>query len=90
MRYAALFCCDLNFAHRAFWAAAILLRAAADMVRRAFGCDTWLFAVLFTFCHRRFCARLMRLRPAADIVPLRAVELLPFTFPKADIAASSC
>src|SRR6185437_10825001 len=31
--FLSLFCCPFNFAHRAFWAAAILRRAAADMWR---------------------------------------------------------
>ena len=73
-RYAAFF--DLTFAHRAFCAAAILLRPAAEMVR--FG------VVAFCFAHRAFCARLILRRAAADM------RDAPFelTLPKAVRAAS--
>ena len=66
-----------TFAHRALWAAAILLRPAAEIVR--FG-----LAVL-CFAHRAFCARLILRRPAADIV--RDVPLEP-TLPSAARATS--
>jgi hypothetical protein len=65
--YAAFFFAALSFAHRALCAAAIFLRAAADMVRRGFGFPTLLFPL---FAHRFFCAKLIFLRADADRVRL--------------------
>jgi hypothetical protein len=66
--YAAFFCCAFTFAHLARCAAAIFLRADADMVRLRFVLLAWSFAALFA--HRAFCARLIRLRAEADKVRL--------------------
>jgi hypothetical protein len=71
--YAAFF----TFAHRALCAAAIFLRAAADIVR--FG-----FAVL-VFAHRAFCTTLILRRAAADVVRDAPFKL---TLPRAASAAS--
>jgi len=59
--YAAFFCPAFTFDHRNFCAAAIFLRADADMVR--FG-----FCVCFCFAQRARCAAAILLRPAAEIV----------------------
>ena len=61
----------LTFAHLARCAAAIFLRADADMVRLGFVLPAWSFAALFA--HRAFCARLIRLRVEADSVRLAFV-----------------
>jgi hypothetical protein len=67
--YAAFFA----FAQRARCAAAIFLRAEADMVRLGFAS---LFVALFA--HRAFCAKLIRRLPAA-LIPLRLLcGALPF------------
>ncbi len=60
-----------TLAHLARCAAAIFLRADADMVRLGFILPAWSFAPLFA--HRAFCARLIRLRAEADMVPLSFV-----------------
>ena len=62
----------LNFAHRAFCAAAIFLRADADIVRLA-GIDPFVFAAtgcdpFRTFIHLAFCASAIFRREAADII----------------------
>src|ERR1017187_903405 len=64
--YAAFFPLARNFAHRARCAAAIFLRADADIVRLGFTLPTGFLAALFA--HRAFCARLIRLRAEADRV----------------------
>src|ERR1700756_979230 len=76
-----------TFAHRARCAAAILLRALADIVRFLGMATTFSFSPLaFTFAQRALCAAAIRALPAADILPRRAV---PFRYaaPKADSAA---
>jgi len=75
------FCALRHFAHRAFWAAAIFLRAAGDIVRP-------LRAVIETtlplaFAQRARCAAAIRARPAVEI--LLPVLLLPTPF-SAEIA----
>src|SRR6266478_1186028 len=71
------FCAFRHFAHRAFCAAAILLRAAGDIallravIEATFG--------PLTFAHLARCAAAIRARPAADIV-LPPVRLLPVPF----------
>ena len=57
---AYFFFAAFNFAQRALCAAAIFLRADADMVRLGLGPST------FAFAQRAFCARLIRLRAKAD------------------------
>ena len=64
--YAAIFFC-LTFVHRARCAAAIFLRAAADIVRVGFTATPFVDAL---FAHRAFCARLIFLRAAAERVCL--------------------
>ena len=76
------FCALRHFAHRAFWAAAIFLRAAGDIVRP-------LRAVIettlpFAFAQRARCAAAIRARPAVEIL-LLPVLLLPTPF-SAEIA----
>jgi hypothetical protein len=72
--YAAFFWAALTFAHRARCAAAIFLRAAADMMR-----FTWVEPVVLAapavgfdpfraFAHLAFCARAIFRREAADII----------------------
>jgi hypothetical protein len=56
--------CAFTLAYRARCAAAIFLRADADLVRLGFG------ARPFAFAHRAFCAKLIRRRADADIVRL--------------------
>ena len=86
--YAALFCC-FTFAHLTRWAAAIFLRAAADMVR--LGCTGATPFDDAVFAHRAFCARLIFLRAAADRVCLGFVyKLPPLSLPSTDRAASMC
>jgi hypothetical protein len=70
LHYAAFFACALTFAHLARCAAAIFLRADADMVRFGFIFPTLLFPV---FAHRFFCAKLIFLRADADRVRLGLV-----------------
>jgi hypothetical protein len=66
-----------TFAPLARWAAAIFLRAAADITRVAFAAR---FPVLEAhFAHRAFCARLIFLRAAADRVRRFRARLLPVT-----------
>jgi hypothetical protein len=70
--YAAFFCCVFNFAHLTRCAAAIFLRADADIMRfagvefvlfaKAIGCD-----VARTFAPLAFCACPILRRDAADI-----------------------
>ena len=52
-----------TLAHRALWAAAIFLRAAADTGRLGLAAAWW-----FCLAHLAFCARLIFLRAAADSV----------------------
>jgi hypothetical protein len=61
--YAAFFCCALALAHLARCAAAIFLRADADIVRLGF--PAW---PDFCFAHRARCAAAILLRPATEIV----------------------
>ena len=71
--YAAFFCCAFTFAHLARCAAAIFLRADADMLRftgagpvvfaSAIGCD-----FSRAFAHLAFCARAILRRDAAEII----------------------
>jgi len=77
--YAALFCFAFHAAQRAFWAAAILRRADADMVRLGF--VAWACAFPARFAHRAFCAMLIALRLAADIVRCGREEV-PWTIPE--------
>ena len=73
------------FAHLALCAAAIFLRADADMLRLGFG------ARPFAFAHRAFCARLIRLRANADTPRFGVVELRPpSNLPRTERAASTC
>jgi len=66
-----------TFAHLSRWAAAIFLRAAADIVRLFFGAELTFFACpLFTFAHRSRWAAEIRARAAVESLP-RA----PFCFP---------
>jgi hypothetical protein len=71
-----------NFAHLAFCAAAIFLRADADMVRLGvafatnFGCDCFR-----TLAHRAFCAKLILLRADADSVRFGWAVLLTASVP---------
>jgi len=94
--YAAFLCC-LTFAHLARWAAAIFLRADADIVRfagagglvftSASGCD-----FSRTFAHLAFCARAILRREAADIILvgwLFWVVAEPFNDSITEIARSS-
>jgi hypothetical protein len=79
--YAAFLCPAFNFAHRARWNAAILLREAADMVRLATGAGLVVFAAaetntgcdpFRTFAHLAFCARAIFRREAADMIRIGA------------------
>jgi hypothetical protein len=56
----------LNFAHLALWAAAIFLRAVADIV--FFGMVTTFFCwpLALTFAQRALCAAAIRARAAAE------------------------
>ena len=56
----------LTRAHLARWAAAIFLRAAADIVRLGFGLAV--VSLEARLAHRAFCARLIFLRAAAERV----------------------
>ncbi|MGC2475859.1 MAG: hypothetical protein WA485_16070 [Candidatus Sulfotelmatobacter sp.] len=83
----AVFFAAFTFAQRARCAAAILLRALADIVR-FFGIETTVafpFSAL-TFAHLAFCAAAILALPASDIRPLRAVTF-PYAAPKAESAA---
>ena len=74
----------LNFAHLARCAAAIFLRADADIVRFGFG------ARPFAFAQRARCARLIRLRADAEKECFGLVELLPPpNLPRMERAAST-
>jgi hypothetical protein len=66
-----------TLAHRARCAAAIFLRAAADIVR-FLGIDTTFILPLFafTFAHRARCAAAILALPAADILPRVLVRFL--------------
>jgi len=84
--YAGFFAA-FTFSHRARCAAAIFLRAAADIVR-FFGIVTTLPFPLFafTFAQRaRWAAAILAL-PAADIPP-RVAVFFPYAVPKAKSAA---
>src|SRR6266850_2392947 len=82
------FCVFLHFAHRAFWAAAIRLRAAGDIVcPLRLAIDTT-FCPL-TFAQRARCAAAIRARPPADILPLRN-DPLTFSADSALLTLSSC
>ena len=77
----------LTFAHRARCAAAILLRALADIVRFLGIVTTFAFPPFaFTFAQRALCAAAILALPAADILPRGAVRF-PYAAPKADSAA---
>jgi hypothetical protein len=94
----------LIFAHRAFCAAAIFLRADADMVR--LGAEPVDFATAPTGCeffrrpaHRALCARAIFRREAADIIRFGWVALpdapVPFkdSIPKiiwSNLSISTC
>jgi hypothetical protein len=83
----AVFFAALTFAHRTRCAAAILLRALADIVR-FLGIVTG-FAVsplAFTFAHRALWAAAILALPAADIPP-RGAAPFPYADPKAESAA---
>ncbi len=84
--YAAFFPA-FNFAHLALCAAAILLRADADMVRLGFG------AWPFTFAQRAFCASAIFRREAAETIRVGWVVLreppAPFKDSIAEIAWSN-
>jgi hypothetical protein len=59
-----------TLAHRARCAAAILFRAATDIVRfLGIVADAGLGAFPLSFAHRARCAAAIRARPAADIFP---------------------
>jgi len=74
-----------TFAHRARCAAAILLRALADIVSFLGIVTTFAFPLLaLTFTHRALWAAAILALPAADILPRRAV---PYAAPKAESAA---
>jgi hypothetical protein len=76
-----------TFAHRARCAAAILLRALADIVRFLGIVTTFAFPPFaFTFAQRALCAAAILALPAADILPRDAVRF-PYASPKADSAA---
>ena len=70
---------SLTFAQRARCAATILLRPAADIVRRGFA---------FCFAQRAFCAKLILRRAAADMLCVPRFEPLMLRLPKAESAAS--
>ena len=77
-----------TFAHRARCAAAILLRALADIIRFLGIVTTFAFPLLaLTFAHRALCAADILALPAADILPRRAVPF-PYAAPKAESAAA--
>jgi hypothetical protein len=84
--YAAFFSCARIFAHRAFCAAAIFLRAEADIVRLP-GAKPVAFAMTVgcdpprTFAHRAFCASAILCREAADIIRFGWVILLDAAVP---------
>ena len=71
MGYAAFFCCAFTFPHLARCAAAIFLRADADMMRFtgaalvvcAMGCE-----FSRALAHLAFCARAILRRDAADMI----------------------
>jgi len=76
-----------TFAHRARCAAAIRLRALADIVRLLGIVTTFSFLPLaFTFAQRALCAAAILALPVAEILPRRPV-LFPYAAPKADSAA---
>jgi hypothetical protein len=82
--YAAFFLAARNAAQRAFCAAAIFLRADADILRFGFG------ACLLAFDHRAFCAKLIRLRADADMMRPGFAEVLPpFILPRTTRTAST-
>jgi hypothetical protein len=95
--YATFFFSTFTRAHLARCAAAIFLRADADMVRFT-GAEPVVFAVptagfdpLRAFDHLAFCARLISLRAEADRVRLGVVSpLRPSNLPKTARAASTC
>ncbi len=76
---------EWTFAHRVRGAAAIFLRADADMVRLGLIGTDWFFDALFA--QRAFCARLIRLRADADTV---CPELPPFNLLRTERATSTC
>jgi hypothetical protein len=77
----------LTFAHLARCAAAIFLRAAADIVRLGFTVPALPSEALFA--HRAFCARLIFLRADAERVRLPVnLGLEPLRLVRALIAAS--
>jgi hypothetical protein len=87
MGYPAL-CAFRHFAHRAFWAATILLRAAGDIVRPLCApIETTFWPLLFA--QRALCAAAMRARPEADIVLPARLPLVPFSRERARLMPCS-
>lgn len=81
------FFADFTFAQRARCAAAILLRALADIVRFLGIVTTFAFSpFVFTFAQRALWAAAILALPAADIPPRGAVPF-PYAAPKAESAA---
>jgi hypothetical protein len=74
LRCYATFFCAFTFAHLARCAAAIFLRADADMVRLVFILPVCFAALL---AHRAFCARLIRLRAEADLQEIVDLDAAP-------------
>ena len=88
--YAAFFFAALNFAHLARCAAAILFRAAADIVLFLGMLSTFCFCPAFprTFAHRALCAAAILSLPAADKC-LRCPVLFPYEPPLSAASAMS-
>ena len=81
------FFAEFTFAQRARCAAAILLRALADIVRFLGIVTTFAFSPFaFTFAQRALLAAAILTLPAADIPPRGAVPF-PYAAPKAESAA---
>ena len=97
--YAAFLCSALAFAHRARRAAAILLRAEADIVRLTFAEAVVFVAPVNEFdfsralSHLAFCAFAIFRREAADIIRFGWLELrdgsVPFNDSMTEIAWSN-
>src|ERR1035438_1744604 len=88
--YAAFFFAALNFAHLARCAAAILFRAAADIVLFLGMLTTFCFcsASPRTFAHRALCAAAILALPAGDKC-LRCPVLFPYEPPLSASSATS-
>ena len=81
------YCAARTLAQRARCAAAIFLRATADIIRFFGTGTTFAFPFFaFTFAHRAFCAAAILARPDADIF-LRVLEPLVYVAPNAESAA---